>query len=91
MKHLINVLATFRLTYFILYDDAPFSLMAQLREAAGVKLNIYGHPYGTNELSKAMSCAWCCSLWLGLLFARGNVKEALAYSGVTGLIFKVLK
>lgn len=88
MKYLLNSLAVFRLTYFILYDVAPFELMAKLRDLVGVKQNAYGNNYGTNELAKALSCYWCCSLWLGLLFAKGNIREALAYSGVTGLLFR---
>lgn len=91
MKHLINSLAVFRATYFILYDVAPFELMAKLRDLAGVKQNAYGNSYGTNELAKVLSCYWCCSLWLGLLFAKGNIREALAYSGVTAILFKVIE
>lgn len=88
MLFLINSLAVFRATYFILYDNAPFELMAKVRDLVGVKQNAYGNNYGTNELAKALSCQWCCSLWLGLLFAKGNIREALAYSGVTGLLFR---
>lgn len=91
MKYLLNSLAVFRLTYFIMYDLAPFELMAKLRDIAGVKQNAYGNNYGTNELAKALSCYWCTSLWIGLLFAKGNIKEALAYSGVTALLFKVIE
>lgn len=91
MSYLINALAVFRLTWFLMYDDAPGEIMAKIRDAVGVKQNMKGGNYATNELSKVFLCEWCMSLWIGLLFARGNVKEALAYSGVTGLLFKVLK
>lgn len=91
MKYLLNSLAVFRATYFILYDVAPFELMAKVRDLAGVKQNAYGNNYGTNEISKALCCPWCTSLWLGLLFAKGNIREALAYSGVTALLFKVIE
>lgn len=74
-----------------MYDLAPFELMAKLRDFLGVKQNAYGNNYGTNEISKALSCEWCCSLWVGLLFAKGNIREALAYSGVTGILFKVIE
>lgn len=91
MRYVLNALATFRLTYLIMYDLLPFQIMAKLRDAAGVKQNAYGNNYGTNEIAKALSCQWCCSLWVGLFVAKGNIREALAYSGVTGILFKVLE
>lgn len=91
MTHIVNALAVFRLTYFCMYDLAPFELMAKVRDMAGIKQNAYGNNYGTNEISKALACQWCCSLWVGLFVAKGNVREALAYSGVTGLLFKVME
>lgn len=91
MKHIVNALAVFRLTYMFMYDLLPFQVMAQVRDLVGVRHTEKGQAYSKNELGKVFLCEWCLSLWLGLLFARGNVKEALAYSGVTALLFKVIE
>lgn len=86
MNHLLNVLAVFRLTRMIQRDDLPFELMAKLRDHAGVEYNPYGVPHGTTELSKAISCVWCLSIWVALVVARGNLRNALAYSGAAAAL-----
>lgn len=91
MKYLLNSLAVFRLTYMLMYDLLPFQIMAQVRDLVGVRHTEKGQAYATNELGKVFLCEWCMSLWLGLLFAKGNIREALAYSGVTAILFKMIE
>lgn len=91
MRHVLNSLAVFRLTWLIMNDNLPFDIMATLRDAIGIRQNAYGHDYGTNEFAKLFTCQWCLSIYIGLLFAKGNIREALAYSGVTGLLFRIMQ
>jgi hypothetical protein len=35
----------------------------------GVKLDELGQPYGSNMIASALTCVWCLSFWVGLVFA----------------------
>jgi hypothetical protein len=62
------VLAVYRLTQFIVYDDAPFDLMVKIRTVAGVyRVNERGQREGF--WAKLLYCPYCVGLWLALFVA----------------------
>lgn len=54
------VLATWRLTALLVYDDGPFHSFQRLRDYAQVADPDEQHING------ALSCVWCCSIWAAL-------------------------
>jgi len=66
------ILACWRLSSLIVFEDGPFDIFGKLRNAAGVRYTEDTTPYGTNVVSEAMTCLWCTSVWVALLlgFAR---------------------
>jgi hypothetical protein len=64
---LIAILAVYRISQFIAYDDAPFGLMLKVRlylgkKASGIKK--YGFWWSLAEL---INCPFCVGLWVSLL------------------------
>lgn len=64
---LVAILATYRVSQFIVYDDAPFGLMDKARlylgrKAAGAKK--YGAWWSLAEL---INCPFCVGFWVSLL------------------------
>ena len=66
MHILILALATWRIASLLASEPGPWDVFGRLRKLAGVRYDEAGVPYGTNEVSKAMICAWCSSAWIGL-------------------------
>lgn len=88
MSYVVNALAIFRLTRLLMLDDCPYELCAKLRDEIGIAYTSHNRAYGKNEIAKVFLCHYCLSFWVGLFVARGNIKEALAYSGASALMFK---
>jgi hypothetical protein len=69
---LILTLATWRISSFLVVDgdnepeNGPFDIFAKIRNWVGVRYDEYSQPYGTNVISKAMTCLWCFSVWIGI-------------------------
>lgn len=51
----VGVLATWRLTHFVVAEDGPWNLVAHLRRMAG-----------TGFMGQLMDCFYCCSIWIAL-------------------------
>ena len=83
MKHILNILATWRLMILIKEEDAPFDILKRFRESIEHNL-IYGDRYFSkvphsrlwelegrilNEIYEALQCDWCLSIWCGLFVA----------------------
>lgn len=84
MKHLLNILATWRLMELLSDEDAPFDVLVKFR--AYVDDNQY-EPSQTigkipifavndtikgrilHEIYEALNCSWCLSIWCGLFVA----------------------
>lgn len=65
MHILVLALATWRIASLLASEPGPWDVFGRLRKLAGVRRDEAGRPYGTNEVSKAMICAWCSSVWIG--------------------------
>lgn len=60
---IVGVLATYRLTRFLLYDAGPLRLAERLRDRAGV--GRYDENGKQRALADLFSCTWCMSVWVG--------------------------
>jgi hypothetical protein len=65
MHILVLALATWRIASLLASEPGPWDGLGRLRKLAGVRYDEEGRPYGTNEVSKAMICVWCSSVWIG--------------------------
>lgn len=86
MQVLIDIFAIYRLCKLLMQDDCPYELCAKFRDYIGIQYNEYGNKYSHNEFGKLFLCIWCLSLWISLLWTKGNIKKSLAYSGVVGFL-----
>jgi hypothetical protein len=86
---MIEILATWRLASLLVDEDGPFEVFAKLRDFVGVQYDAYSQPRGTNEVSKALTCIWCTSVWTALFIAiirrKVSIVNVLAWSA--GAIF----
>lgn len=64
MKILIISLAVWRISSLLAREDAPFRLLARFREWLEKQENVL-----LRQLSDAIHCVWCSSIWFGLLGA----------------------
>lgn len=77
LKFVVAVLATWRVTHLIVYEDGPWDVIAKLRKMAGA--GFWG---------KLMDCFYCSSLWVsaGTTFLlRVSLKDwLLMWLGLSG-------
>lgn len=66
---LILILATWRASSLLVYEDGPFEVFERLREYAGVVYDERSQRTGTTELARGLTCLWCVSVWVGLGWA----------------------
>jgi hypothetical protein len=67
-EFLILIFATWRITNLFV-DDAeggPWDILHIVRYHAGVRYDDKRRAYGTNMLSRMITCFWCFSIWVGL-------------------------
>lgn len=100
--HLLNMLATWRLTRLLMQERAPYAVLDRVREyvedkrhegKAGMQdtKNIW------YEVSEALQCPFCLSIWVGLALAiatRQNVLYGFAYSAgslMFGRLFEMIE
>lgn len=78
MELLIWILATYRLTILIVYEDGPFDVLIKLRSSFSIN----------QWLNKGINCPWCVSFWLSLfvLFLPTIVTTWLAIAGGVAVI-----
>lgn len=102
MKHLLNILATWRITEILIDEDAPFDLAARLRSYAlkhayTVRKDKHGKTVaGASgiwyEINRALECRWCLSVQIGIIVAivtRTNPLWGFAYSAGSLLFGKL--
>lgn len=66
------ILACYRLTSLVVYDEGPFSVFERVRTAAGVyALGVNGQP--DTGLGRLLACPYCVGIYvaLGLAFVPG--------------------
>lgn len=72
----VLVLACWRLTSFMVQEDGPFGMFAKFRHLIGVRyIEGSSTPYGTNVISRLLSCTWCCTMWIGIALTVAYVVE----------------
>ena len=76
---LVLALATWRISYLIVYEDAPWRLMSRLRE--------------WNDLGGLLRCIYCTSLWVAvgcwlLMQVAPAVVYVLAVSGGAMMLWR---
>lgn len=70
---LILILATWRASSLLVYEDGPYLVLERLRGRLGVVYDERSQRSGTNELARALTCLWCVSVWVGALWAAAFV------------------
>ena len=64
---IIAALATYRLTLLLHKEAGPFDILGKFRSWAGVTYDQYSNPQSTSELSAAILCPYCLSVWVGIV------------------------
>lgn len=81
LSFVVNVLAVWRITSLLVNERCPFALCEKFRAIMGeIEYNEYSIPSYPNEISAALGCARCTSVWVAFLIAKGNLKTTLALS-----------
>lgn len=91
--HLLNMLATWRLTRLLMEERAPYAVLDRVREyvedkRSQGKVGVEGVGLQDTkniwyEVSEALQCPFCLSIWVGIALAivtRQNVLWGFAYS-----------
>ena len=68
LEFLVLVLATWRLTSLLVWEDGPFEVFAKLRHWLGVRYDDMSQPYGSNWFAKGVVCPACASVWFGTMW-----------------------
>lgn len=68
MDKLLLALAVWRVTSLLVQEDGPYDVFAKLRRFIGVYYDEYSVKRGKNVVASAMTCVWCFSVWIALLF-----------------------
>ena len=63
---LVAALAVYRITLIVHKEDGPFELAAKFRTWAGVTYDQYSNPVPNGQLSAAILCPYCLSVWIGI-------------------------
>lgn len=65
MKLIRLILATWRLSYMVKHERAPFGIMEQFRQT--VASNVADNKIPETEIEKALDCFYCTSIWIALI------------------------
>jgi len=66
---LVLILATWRCTSLLVWEDGPFEMFAHIRRILGVGYDANNRAYGRNWFAKGVICPSCASVWFGALWA----------------------
>ena len=68
VRLLLGILACYRITGFLVFDNGPWNLFFKLRVWAGVfDTNDRGEP--NSNLGKLLSCPYCTGFWVAIAVA----------------------
>lgn len=65
----ILILATWRLTSFLVEEEGPFNIFCKFRHWIGIRYDEWSERYGTNVIASALTCVWCASVWVAIFLA----------------------
>jgi hypothetical protein len=68
MELILITLATWRVSSLLVFEDGPFLLLMKMRSLIGVYYDEYSEPQGNNVFARALTCVWCSSIWVALVF-----------------------
>jgi hypothetical protein len=80
MTLLLYSLATWRISSLLVCEDGPADVFKRLRAA------VCRSPF----FSGLLSCVWCCSVWVGLVFALLGLDAPLVVRIAAGLSFSTV-
>ena len=63
---LIASLAVYRITLLVNKEAGPFDILGRFRTWAGVTYDQYSNPVSNGELSAAILCPYCLSVWVAI-------------------------
>jgi len=69
---ILAILAVFRLTHFLKYDEGPFRIVANFRARLSNSDNVL-----FQEVLKAILCVYCSGLWLSIPIAFLVLNESI--------------
>jgi hypothetical protein len=64
---IIAALAVYRITLLINKEAGPWDLLGRFRTWAGIDYDEHSNPFSTGELSAAILCPYCLSVWIGFM------------------------
>lgn len=73
-------LITWRVSSLLVNESGPYDVFTQIRNASGVSVDEYSRCIGKTEVSRALCCLWCTSLWVGIVVAL--VRKEPIYRGI---------
>lgn len=84
-------LLTWRVSSLLVRERGPYAVFERLRATAGIytetsaetvngQLVMTEQSKADTELGQLFLCLWCCSFWVGLIVAKGNILNALVFS-----------
>lgn len=83
-EFIIMGLAAWRMTSLMVSEDGPWDILARFRSWIGVYYDARSVACGKNVIAQALTCEWCCSVWVSGSFFAGYclvraVTMAVAY------------
>lgn len=85
---LILLLAIYRWTQMLNNEAGPAHIFERLRTRAGVRMDKYSNPYGTNWIAEGILCFYCLSVWVATFFVVATL--IAAFMGVLEAFLIVL-
>lgn len=79
MVDLLAILITWRLSYLVTTEDAPFDLAVKFRHVLGVRYNEHNQRIAKGQLAKLVTCMFCTSMWVGWLVAAVVYRDPIAF------------
>lgn len=63
---LIMALSVYRITLIVHKEAGPFDMFGRFRTWAGVTYDAHSNPVSNGEMSAAILCPLCLSVWIGI-------------------------
>ena len=84
---IVRGLATWRIAHMLVHETGPFSIFTKVRAATGIEHDAEGLPSVWHS-NNVLSCVWCTSMWVGLLFLfiPKSIAELLSLSAISCIL-----
>lgn len=93
MQFIIYGLAVWRVSSLLVHEQGPFNVFTRIRGLAGIQHDVDGNVWiiPNRFLAQVLSCVWCVSLWVSLVFIFEGISTVLALSAMAILIERVVR